>query len=253
QNTPNTFTGEVVVNDGTLELYGHTEVVAIQGDVTVNNGASLLQYSSGKLTDNATVTLNDGATYDTGGYRQDIGTLNLNDSSVIGDFALDRLDIRTAINSTGTSSISDRLGLANNNLSIDVDSGTLTIDALISYDDTVAVGGGGFTKSGAGTLVLDTASGSNNFQGDVVVSEGVVNIRHDDALGTYNTGGETIVASGAQLQVQGGLTVLEELTLSGTGIGGTGALRNVADTNAWDGNIGLAANAEIQADTGTTF
>ncbi len=90
---------------------------------------------------------------------------------------------------------------------------TLTVSGAID-------GSGALTKTGAGTLVL---SGGNSYSGLTTVSAGVLNIRHNTALGTAAAG--TVVADGATLELQGDITVGNEaLTLNGTGalgIGGT--------------------------------
>ena len=55
----------------------------------------------------------------------------------------------------------------------------------------------GFTKAGAGTLIL---SGNNINTGTTTVNVGVLSIRSNNALGTTAAG--TVVASGAALQIQ---------------------------------------------------
>ena len=63
----------------------------------------------------------------------------------------------------------------------------------------------------------------------------------------------TVVANGATLQVQGGITISNEpLTISGAGFGGIGALDSPSGTNTWDGPITLAGAASIGADTDST-
>ena len=89
-------------------------------------------------------------------------------------------------------------------------------------------GAGSVTKSGAGTLIVTAA---NTYTGTTTITSGVLNIQNATALGT--TAGGTIVAAGAALQLQGGITVgAEALTLNGDGTAaGTGALRNISGTN----------------------
>lgn len=61
-----------------------------------------------------------------------------------------------------------------------------------------------------------TLSGSNRFTGAATISSGAINIHHANALGA--TTGSTTVASGAQLQIQGGvMTAAEPISVSGTG------------------------------------
>lgn len=108
-------------------------------------------------------------------------------------------------------------------------------------------GTGGLTKSGTGTLTL---SGANSYTGATTVSAGVLNIRHATGLGTTAAG--TTVTSGAALQLQGGIAVGNEtLTLNGTGISSTGALRNISGNNSWAGTITINSTTRINSDSGT--
>ncbi len=111
-------------------------------------------------------------------------------------------------------------------------------------------GGGGLTKAGTGTLRLE-GTGVNTYTGTTNVNAGILNIRKASALGS-SAGVGTVVASGAALQVQGGITFAAELlTLNGSGIGGTGALRNISGNNIWPNQITLASASTIGSDTNT--
>ncbi len=135
------------------------------------------------------------------------------------------------------------LGDAGTNRTVQVDDGTGAVDAQLSG---VLAGGAGFTKTGAGTLAL---SGANTYTGLTVVSAGALRAQNDDALGT--TDGGTIVASGTALELEGGITIgAEELTLAGTGIGGTGALRNISGSNVFGGTIVMTAATDFGSDAG---
>jgi autotransporter-associated beta strand protein len=161
----------------------------------------------------------------------------------------------TLTNSTGnrtiTNNITSPAGATFNN--INLSEGNTGRTLTISGTGTTIVSGvmadggsgaGALSKTGTGTLVL---SGGNTYTGATTVSAGVLNIQNNTALGT--TAGATTVASGASLQVQGGITVTgEALTLSGTGVSATGALRNISGDNTWAGTVSLAANSQIQSD-----
>ena len=123
-----------------------------------------------------------------------------------------------------------------------VDAGSLTLGGVVKQNG----GNYGFTKVGAGTLIL---SGANTFAGAVTISVGVVSARSSTALGT--TAGGVTVASGAALQLQGGIAVgAEALTLNGSGIASDGALRNLSGNNSWSGAITLGSAATLASDAG---
>ena len=145
-------------------------------------------------------------------------------------------------NVTNTSdTVTGPIHLMTSSVTIGADSNTTLILSGVVDDDAQgvdgnpnAVGGTTLTKELTGELVL---SGANTYTGGTYVNQGILNIRNNNALGAGN-GETTNVLDGAQLQLQGGITVTDEdLTLSGTGISGTGALVNVSGSNTWDGVI----------------
>jgi len=102
---------------------------------------------------------------------------------------------------------------------------------------------GSIVKQGSGTFTL---TGDNTYSGGTTINSGILNIQNDSALGS----GSASVASGAQLQVQGGVAPSNSLTLNGTG-GGTGALLNVSGSNNYSGAITLGAATTIGSTSGT--
>src|SRR5262249_4199334 len=93
------------------------------------------------------------------------------------------------------------------------------------------------TKQGAGIFTL---SRTNTYTGTTNVNAGTLAAANDTALGGTGTG--TTVASGAELDISGsGLTIAEPISLTGTGVSGGGALRNLANSNSWTGAITLGA------------
>jgi len=97
-------------------------------------------------------------------------------------------------------------------------------------------------KVGSGGLIL---SGENTYTGSTTVSAGALTVANASGLGAISGG--TTVASGATLALSGGITVgAEALTLSGTGLGGAGALTSVnSGVNTFEGAITLAASSSI--------
>ena len=103
-------------------------------------------------------------------------------------------------------------------------------------------------KSGSGTLVL---SGNNSYTGPTTVNAGTLVLANNNALGTGSAWGQT-VASGATLALQGGITVNPGgTTISGTGVGGGGAIRNLSGNNTLGGQISLGSAATIASDADT--
>ena len=104
----------------------------------------------------------------------------------------------------------------------------------------------GLTKSGSGTLLL---SGSSSYTGPTLVSAGVLDVGHSNGLGVSS---QTTVSSGAVLQLRGGISVgALSLRLTGTGVGGAGALRNMSGNNSWGGLVTLlSSTTRINSDGG---
>lgn len=113
-------------------------------------------------------------------------------------------------------------------------------------------------KTGTGTLILSGNSGGSSGwnYGTFQVNEGVVRLTNSAGFGI--SGNNVTVASGAALEFTG-VTVAQitgvSHTISGAGISGNGALRNVSGTttigtSANTGTITLGANTSIGADAG---
>jgi autotransporter-associated beta strand protein len=139
------------------------------------------------------------------------------------------------------------------NTTIGVDSGTsLTIGAkpgVLTGTGSITDAGAnfGFDKELPGTLILASA---DTYGGLTRVVSGALQVQHAQALGGTAVG--TLVLDGAQLQIAnatvgplaGAPTVVvgEQLSLSGTGIFGTGAIFDVGGDNTWQGPVQLAKN-----------
>lgn len=106
----------------------------------------------------------------------------------------------------------------------------------------------GITKTGNGILVL---SGDNSYDGTTYVNEGTLTIAHDNALGS--TSGATIIADGAWMEMKGGITVAEAVTLpSDPSTRNAGGLRVTGGSNVWSGKITSSmANSRITCNGGS--
>ncbi len=125
---------------------------------------------------------------------------------------------------------------------------TVSAGGTLAFGAGVAISGAyGITKAGPGTLSLSDA---NTYTGATNVTAGVLNIQSGSALGNITSG--TIVSTGAALQLQAGITIsAEDLTLNGSGVSNTGALRNISGANSFNGAITLKSATRINSDAGT--
>jgi autotransporter-associated beta strand protein len=86
------------------------------------------------------------------------------------------------------------------------------------------------------------------------VQEGVLSLQNSAGLGGLGT---TTVSSGAALHLDstahGNLLGGDATTISGTGVSGTGAIRNVLGANNYTGQITLAGSALVTANNATTL
>ena len=209
---------------GTNRYTGLTTVSAGTLAVTVNNalGSDEFDFGSGG------VTVANGA------------TLDLQNVAYSTTEAVTLQNGATLATSIGTSSLAGTVTLTTAGM-VSVGGAQLTLSGVVGESGASAL-----TKTGTGTLVL---TGANSYTGATTISAGVLNVRHNTALGT--TAGGVTVASGAALELQGGITVgAEALTLNGTGVSNGGALRSISGTNRWDGAITLGSATRINGDAG---
>ncbi len=265
----NSYTGSTTISAGTLTIGGsgslgsgaYAGAISNSGELVFNTSANqtlsglisgiignLTQSGSGTLTlTNANntytgvTTITNGVlsvgTIGNGGAASNLGAASAGASNlVLGGGTL---------RYTGATAATDRaFTLTNSTTSlVDVTANNLTISG------SSAATSGNLTKAGAGTLTL---SGSNNYTGSTTINGGAIRASSNTALGTVS-GGVT-VASGAALELDNNVTIgAEQLTLSGTGIGGGGALRSVSGNNTYQGAITLGADTYINADAATTL
>jgi fibronectin-binding autotransporter adhesin len=134
--------------------------------------------------------------------------------------------------------------------------GTLVFNHTGNPDGTAVtfapkITGGGTVNHLAGTTIL---TGANTYTGATTISGGVLNIRNATALGAADgtAANGTTVASGAALELQGGIAVGDEaLSIAGSGVSNGGALRSVLGTNSYAGAITLTDDSRINADADT--
>jgi autotransporter-associated beta strand protein len=224
-NTANSYTGVTTVKEGTLEI---ATSVGSGSDSVLGNASSAVVV--GDVAEASAAGFNFGAAV-----QNDRGL-----SLVAGTSAADRV-IGTTIGA-GTATQAGSVVMATNTTYSATSGGSLLVSGAVS-------GAGNATISGAGTVVL---SGNNSYSGSTTVSANSTLVAsNNNAMGGTASG--TTVSSGGSLALAGSIDTPEDITISGTGIGGAGALRNVNGDNAVSGTLTLSANALVTADAGTSL
>ncbi len=104
-------------------------------------------------------------------------------------------------------------------------------------------GGGSVFTGGSGIVAL---SGNNTYTGETTVGGNTLAVRHNKALGTADnteTTGTRITDSNGRVQLENGVTVMDELLTSSPNINlnlystGTGAAGALTNTNKWTGDL----------------
>ncbi|MCF3649366.1 beta strand repeat-containing protein [Synoicihabitans lomoniglobus] len=268
----------VSTGTGTLAFSGNSPITSnasattstISGQIRLATNSNTVQVADGTADSDLTISAQiSGAGTPSRLVKTGDGTLTLTGANTFQDTG-NAWDSAVQIQA-GTIAITTdaALGQANNNVALSSDTtlradgsfamgsgrqiefaGNATLDVsgvnTVVHNGTVT-GSGTVTKGGTGTLQLAAA---NTHSGNVVVNTGTLLVSHDQALGS---GGTTTVNSGATLAVQGGITVATEtnIALSGHGVDGGGALRNVSGNNIVNTPMTLGAATTITAAAGT--
>ena len=139
------------------------------------------------------------------------------------------------------------IGSLEGNGNVRLGSGTLTTggdDSSTTYSGKIS-GTGNLIKTGSGEFTLDN---QNTYIGATNINAGTLVVTQDGALGTTFTG--TTVASGASLSLFAvNYATAEDLTITGTGVSGSGALSNVG-SSTYAGQITVLNGASISAGGG---
>ena len=240
----NSYSGGSTVQAGMLQAQSNTALGT--GAVSVASGAAL--GLSGGITLANAVTL---------------AGVGINDGGLNG--GIDGGALRSL---SGNNTVSGAVTLAGA-ARINADAGSLTLGSISAVADSafgLRLGGAGglllagainsgigaLSKDGAGTLTLSAA---NSYSGGTTVQAGMLEVKHNNALGS----GLIDVSPGAALGLSGGITLANAVSLAGVGIndgglnGGIdrGALRSLGGDNTVSGVVTLAAAARINADAGT--
>jgi autotransporter-associated beta strand protein len=218
----------------------------------VNDGQSAGTFNGLNITkEGAGVFVIKGANIYTGNTTVNAGTLRLGASESITNSSIltvnasgifEMKDFNESVNNIAGSGIIRNGGASTSLLTIGAN------NLASSYSGILENGGGvlALTKNGIGILTLSNA---NTYSGATLLNSGGILATNNTALG--DALGTTTVASGAVLQIQGGIQVAENVTISGTGLSSLGALISKSGDNVWQGNIttGTAATS-IRVDAG---
>ncbi len=290
-----TFTGNTVITGGKVILDSQGNMPAINStQIYVGNSSSpgaadsvILQmgqlasppsgnnlvgtYNSGTNASASNLTVYADGLFNMNGASNGFINLTLQGGHVSGGTAsyspLLTLTGSVTTNAAGTTALIDNgfVGMSANSFAFNVATGT-TASGTDLQIGSVLQNGVGYTGGTSGTSLSKTGTGkmaltaANTFSGITTITAGILNIQNGAALGQVSsslgsTTNGTVVSTGAQLQLQGGITVgLETLTLNGTGITATdGALRNLSGNNTYNGFVYLGSSSRINADAGTTL
>ncbi len=134
----------------------------------------------------------------------------------------------------GFLNIDGAVRLAGANRTVTVDTGSVALRGVVSDDAVRSLG-----KSGAGTLVL---GGANTYRGVTTLSQGVLRITHDSALGLSGTatGGFTFLSGGpalATLELADGIASSEVLKIAMHNTAGHQQIRNGSGVNQLQGAL----------------
>lgn len=265
---PNTYTGDTLIQEGTLELRKPANVISVPGNLilgpaSAGSPATARWFQTGGVNASSNMTVNANSLLDLNGNNQNVNQLNLNDGGDVQTGAGKMTFLNggpitvSSLNPGGSqasSSFSGSIGLpANSTLSLVVGQyavGTVSVtdpELVVSAAIPVPVENtnferAGLFKSGGGGLRL---TGNNGFNGRVDISAGGIIVGNATALGT--TFDATYVTGGASLALINGITVSgETLSLNSTN---SAALNNLGGDNTWTGPITLARASNIGVNT----
>jgi fibronectin-binding autotransporter adhesin len=262
----NTYAGTTTVSAGNLRLNKPGSDGAVPGDLTIGStsitatSAVVSLSASAQIANRGTVRINGRGTLNLNDNLESIGALNMTGGTIllgtsgaltlIGDVTatsttvqqisgnvVSNVPVSALISGGGSAS----LAMVTPTQTFTVNDGPATDDLILGATAT----GFNLVKAGAGQMVLGVA---NTYPGQTSINAGVLKVTNAAALGI----GGAVVASGATLEV--GIVpafgtalpaITQRLSLSGTGVGNTGALRTTTGGALWSGNITLASDVTI--------
>jgi len=237
-----TFSGGIInFGDSTPDFIVNAGTTTVGSQITGSDG--LIKGGGG------TLILTNNANSWTGPFIINAGLVQLNTSQVIPDAS----DVTIASGATLLLNwgVNETIGALAGAGTLNIRGGPFTTigDTNTTFSGVIADDGGygTFVKQGTGTLTL---SGNNTYTGVTNITSGAIVAGSSTALGS-STWGNTI-SSGAALHLQGGINLTEgSFSISGSGLGGAGALRNLSGNNTLNAAINVGTAATIGSDAGT--
>ncbi len=249
----NSFQGRLTISGapGSQTVFDVSGGVAVTDSLLINSLGVVELAAPNQIGDNATVAITGGAKLQMHGFHDNIGHLALTNS--FGDTLPSTLDTGSA-----TLTLNGHLTARNQNAPVTpIIQGRLHLPAgphtfhtsgnQYAGVDLLAelTGTGDITKSGDNALLLQGNNAA--FSGSFAIASGVLDVRHNNALGDA-LGGTVIL--GGSLRLQNVTIVSEPLTAAGQGIEGElpGSILTCVGVNTWHGPILLNTNLNVTGD-----
>lgn len=137
--------------------------------------------------------------------------------------------------------------IAQGAVSINVDTGYEAGAFSLPEIFSAVSGTGSLAYGGTGTLTVN-ATPNITISGAFSANTGILRVTSSDAVPNATSFG---VASGAALELIGGISHAKNLSVNGTGVSNGGVVRNISGNNTISGNTSLTAAARINSDADT--
>ncbi|MEO7677712.1 MAG: autotransporter-associated beta strand repeat-containing protein, partial [Verrucomicrobiota bacterium] len=265
----NTYSGDTIIADGTLELSKPNNTISVPGDLVVGSApfgsSGLARWSqTGGMNANAIATINAGSRLDLNGFDQTLARLNLNDGGDAQTGA-GRLNIApggvvqvgslSPSGSHASSSIAGNLKLpANNFITFNVapyaifppfaTAPELDVPALVSVNgfESPSFEPAGFSKVSLGWMRL---SANNTYKGEAFISGGTLQVEGSQPQSSARVG------AGGRLQGSG--TIGHVYFLGSAGVIAPGASPGILTTSNFNAGATGNGNGILQVElNGTT-
>ncbi|MEO6788670.1 MAG: hypothetical protein ABI318_21320, partial [Chthoniobacteraceae bacterium] len=235
---------------GTVSALRATGTFATSRNILlVSSSNNAIEVSGGNtLTLNAPLNLSIGSESN-GLSKGENGTLLLAVNNNMANTAVPATNVGGSSTFTIHVSVANALLLAGNAVGRPITGTNIAPGTLVTAVDTTT-----------GNVTLDTMTAGSvgsvfagaAWRGPITINAGAVRIANGNALGD-GTSAITVVRTGAALQLTGGATAVNRLTMQGSGINSAGALESVSGSNAVSGQIVLAIPNNSAANIATTI